>query len=191
MQADAHRQDQSQRPERAGEQLCQVIARDVLDHLSSGTRNRPVAQCDGHAEHQVPRRAVAVAERARVPGGKHAANRGLVSGAEERVERQHLARGRELGLRAGKRDAGLEYRREVALVVLDDPVEPLGSQVEVRGLGGRAPSRLAAAAHDSHGLASRGRTRQRGGGRVEAGRAKLARHQNLVATPARSSGCSL
>ena len=55
-------------PNEPREELGEVIAGDVLDDLAAGVRDRTVRQRDGHAEDEVARRAVAMAQRARVGG---------------------------------------------------------------------------------------------------------------------------
>ena len=68
--------DQPERPERAGEQLGEVVARDVLDHLAAALRERAVGQRHAHADDQVAQAAVAGAQRAGVGRGHHAADGG-------------------------------------------------------------------------------------------------------------------
>jgi hypothetical protein len=70
---DAH--DQPERAHRAGEELAEVIARDVLDHLAAGASQRAVRERDARADDEIAHAAVAVAQRARVVGGHDPADR--------------------------------------------------------------------------------------------------------------------
>ena len=88
MQAHRHLDDRAERAERAREQLGEVIARHVLDHLAAALRERAVGERDAHADHEVAHAAVAAAQRARVAAGHDAAERGAVVRG---VEREHLA----------------------------------------------------------------------------------------------------
>ena len=155
VQAHRHRGDQAERPVGAGEQLREVVARDVLDHLPARLGDGAVAEDHGHADHEVAHAAVAVAQRAGVRGGDHPADGRAVGGAERRVEREHLALGGERGLRVREPHAGAEHGREVADVVLGDLVERARLEVD-RAVGiGAAPSQLRAAADRPDGLAGR------------------------------------
>ena len=49
----------------AADEAREVVARDVLDDLAAGVRDRPVGEHERHAEDEVARRAEAVAQRAR------------------------------------------------------------------------------------------------------------------------------
>jgi hypothetical protein len=145
--------DQAERAERAGEQLREVVAGDVLDHLAAGLGDRAVRQSHGDAHDQVARRAVAVAQRPRVAGGEDAADRGL-RGAR-RIEREHLSGRGEALLGLAHRHAGLDNGGQVALVVLDDAVQARGAEHEVGRLRHMAPSRAGAAAADADAPARR------------------------------------
>ena len=68
------RHDQPERPVGAGEQLGEVVARDVLDHLAAGLGERAVRERERDADDQVAHAAVAVAQRAGVAGRDHAAD---------------------------------------------------------------------------------------------------------------------
>ena len=70
-------------------QLAEVVAGDVLHHSAARLRQRPSVSREVDADQQVARRAVAVAQRAAVVGGEHAADRGAIG--ERRIERQPLA----------------------------------------------------------------------------------------------------
>ena len=139
-------EDQPERPERPGKQLGQVVTRHVLDHLAAGLGDRAVRQRHGDSQHEVARRAISVAQRPGVAAGDHATNRGLLARPERRVEREHLTRRAHLLLEACDRHARLDDRREIALVVLDDPVQRRRRQLHVRVGSGRSPPKLRAAA---------------------------------------------
>ena len=174
------RADQPERPVGAGEQLGQVVAGDVLDHLAARLGDRAVGEHHGHADHEVAHPAVAVAQRAGVGGGDHAADRGAVVGAQRRVQREHLALGGECRPGVGEPHPRLEHGREVADVVLDDLVQ--AARLEVHGVAGLpAPGKLGAAADGAHGLPRRPMGADPPG--------QLLDHQNLSARPAISSGC--
>jgi hypothetical protein len=122
VQPDGDADDQPQRPERPREQLGEVVARDVLDHLAARAGERPVRQRDRRADDEVAHAPVAVAQRAGVAGRDHAADRGRRAVPERGVDREHLPVLGERGLRLGQRHAGLQHRGEVAHVVLEQPV---------------------------------------------------------------------
>ena len=140
----------------------------------------PSEQGDGHAEDQVPRRAVAVAQRPRVSGCDDPADRGV---PERRVEREHLPGLREDRLRVREPNPRAEHRGEVARVVLDDLRQPGRQEHHVRLGHGRAPVPLRAAPARPHRPAGR---EQLGGLRGGGGRLDP---QNRSATPAASTGC--
>ncbi len=129
---------------------------------------------------QVARRAVAVPERAGVGRGDDPADRRARAG---RVEREHLPCLRERPLGVGQPHAGAEHGRQVARVVLDDPVQPLGRENDL-GIRQPAPRPLRPAAARPDRAAGRQELRRLGSGR---GCDRL--HQNRSATPAASSGC--
>ncbi len=178
-------EDRAERAERAREQLGQVVAGHVLDHLAAALRDRAVGERHAHPHHQVARPAVARPQRTRVAAGQDAAERRAVA---RRVEGQHLPRLRERLLGALERHARLEHGGEVAGVVLDDAVEPQRRELPSRLRASSAPVGLGAGARDPHGTAGFA-----GGG--ERLRELLARggplgrpHQKRSATPACSSG---
>ena len=152
MQPHAHREDQPERAERAGEQLAEVVAGDVLDHLAARLGERAVAERDRDPENQIARLAVAMAQRTAVGGREHAADRRAIGsvGRQRRVEREHLAGCRQLPLRPRERHAGLEDRRQVAGVVLERRVQAAGVQLERGRVAGHAPVALGGAADDPH-----------------------------------------
>ncbi len=133
--------DEAERPERPGEELGQVVAGHVLDHLAAGSGDRSVGQGHGDAEDQVTRRSVAVAQRAGVARGDHAADGGSITFADSGgIEGDHLVGAGQRLLGPGEGQAGLEHRGEIALVVLDDTVEPLGGDLDLRRLDRPAPA---------------------------------------------------
>jgi hypothetical protein len=123
MQADGHFDDHPERPQRPCEELAEVVARHVLDHLAARARDGPVRKRHRHAEDEVARRAVAMTARARVPRGDDAAHRRPVVLAERRVQREHLPGRREALLRRRHREPRTQDRRQVALVVLHQRIE--------------------------------------------------------------------
>ena len=151
MQAHDHFEDHTQRAERPCEQLRQVVAGDVLDHLAAGPREGPVGEAHGDAEQEVPSGSVAVPQRAGVAGGDDPADGGgrlarRVRPSQRWVESEHLADGGEDLLGRGQRHPRLQDRGEVAGVVLDHTVQMPGQHVDV-GLGnGAAPAQLGAPA---------------------------------------------
>jgi len=161
MQPDADREDQPERPERAREQFRKVIARHVLDHLAAGARDRAVAERDGDADHEVARGPVAMAQGPAVTGGEHASDRRGVSGAERRIEREHLVGQGERPLGLVEGDTRLEHGRQVSGVVLDNPVQRGGAQLEVGSPPGKAPLELCPATADPHRPAVGGRGGER------------------------------
>ena len=152
--------DQPEPPARAGEELAEVVAGDVLHDLAARARDRAVGEDDGDPDHEVAHRAVAVAARPREVGGEAGADRRVA----RRVERQHLPVRPERRLQFGERQPGLDDRRQVARLVLEDSVQPcrdicelcrklLGGYLLFR-LGHRSPlaaSPLDEARRDRHG----------------------------------------
>jgi hypothetical protein len=189
-----HRGDVAERPVGAGEELGEVVTGDVLDHLSAGARHRAVGEHDRDAHDQVAHAAVTVAQRTGVGGRDEAADRGGVAGAERRVEREHLAGRRERRLRLGHGHARLEDRREVALVVLEDPRHAGRGDLDLRGAAHAAPPEFGAAAADAQrvaGVAERAQQLRCLGHGAGALGPRARRHpvQNRSARPAASSGC--
>ena len=113
--------DDAERAERAGEQLAEIVAGDVL-HDAAAAFERDAAAVDGvDADHVVADRAVAVAARAAPVRGDDAADRRL--GGARHVDRQLLAFGGERRGEVGHADAGFDDDRHVARRVVDDAVE--------------------------------------------------------------------
>ncbi len=190
VEAHRHLDDRAERPVGAGEQLGQVVAGDVLDHLAAALGDGAVGERHAHADHEVARAAEARAQRPGVVGRDDAADRGAA--AVRRVEREHLAGLAEGLLRAGQRHARLQHRGQVAGVVLHDPVEARGGDLDV-GPGIRRPAQLRAGAAQPHPAARLGGGRQLAGQLGRRPRRAAAdlgrRHQKRSATPACSSGC--
>ena len=111
----------AERSQRAGEELGQVVSGDVLDHRAARPGDRAVGERGGHPEEQIPRRAVAMAQRARVGRRDHSAD-GCASVG--RIEREHLPGLGEHRLRVGQPNAGAEHRGQVARVVLESGRTP-------------------------------------------------------------------
>src|SRR5205823_3925572 len=88
MQPQRHAGDEPEPPARAADELAEVVAGDVLDHLAAGVGDRAVREDDGYPEHEIAWRAEAVAERTREAGGEAGAERRVA----RRVEREPLPR---------------------------------------------------------------------------------------------------
>ena len=148
VQAQRQLEDQAERAQRPGEQLGQVVAGHVLDHLA--TRPRRLAVREGHldSQDQVARPAVTRAQRARVAGGDHAADGGRALGVG-RVEQQLLLGLGEHRLGLGQRQPGLDDRGQVALVVLEQAVVARGRDVLDLLVHRDAPVQLAPRAHEA------------------------------------------
>src|SRR5213078_4158091 len=100
-----------------------------------------VGQGHSHAEDEVAGGSVAVAQRTRVTRGHDAADGGApvpVGG----IETQPLPLAPEGLLGASEGDARAEHGGEVTLVVLDERVEALGGDLELRRLTDRPPIEL-------------------------------------------------
>ena len=188
--------DQPQRAERAGEQLGQVVAGDVLDHLAARPGDRAVGERDGDAQHQVAR--------ARRSGGAAGPSRRwrprpptVAAGrAERRIEREHLARRRRTRSWArasgtpGLEDGGQVARRCAPRTRCSEP--EVSSRRRARSAS-RGPSSTSCRRRESAASPARRRTAT---GRLlgECVGASPRRGdratQNRSATPAASSGCS-
>ena len=131
MEPHRHLQDQPERAEGSGEELRQVVPRDVLDHLAARLRHGAIGQGHAHAKHEVARRAVAVAQWTRIAGRDHPADRRGAVVAEGRIESKHLA----------DKHHGIHHRRRV------DTGQELRARIEhahtQEGLGGLPPERRA------------------------------------------------
>ena len=129
--------DHAEGAERPAEQLGQVVAGDVLDHLAAGVGDGAVGQDHGDADDQVADGAVAQPPRARGVGRDHPADGGPGLG---RVEGQPLA-GRGQGrLEVGQRHPGLGPDDQVAGGVLQHLVRARGSAPPGRPAPGGLPS---------------------------------------------------
>ena len=139
--------DHAQGAERAAEQLGQVVAGDVLDHLAAGPGHGPVGQDHGDADDQVAHGAVAQPPRPRGVGRHHPAEGGPGLG---RVEGQPLAGRGQGGLEIGQAHARLGPHDQVAGGVLQHLVQAFGGDEQVGPLGRVAQPELAPAAHEHH-----------------------------------------
>ena len=188
MKAHGHLEDRAEGAERAGEELRQVVARDVLDHLAAALCDRAVGQRDPHADDKVPHPAVARPQGPRVVCRHHSADGGVRAG---RVQGQHLILLGERLLGAGQRHARLEGRGEVACVVFEDAIEARAGELERRIRSGR-PGQLGAGAVDPHAFAGlvggAQLLRHLLGRRRCAAPGGLRLHQKRSANPASSSG---
>ena len=120
MEAHCHTENQSERAERACEELAEVVAGHVLDHLPARFRDRAVGECHRDPDHEVARRPVAVAKRPGVSGRDDPPDRRSVPAPERWVECEHLARLGEHVLDVLEPCARLEDGRQVAGIVLAD-----------------------------------------------------------------------
>ena len=161
VQPQAHPHDDRERAARAREELAKVVAGDVLHHLAARARDEPVAEDGGDAQHQVaqPRRSGDGAGRERSPA-RHAPSVGSPGGSSE----SRLAVLGERRLERREPDAGLDRAREVACLVLEDPVE----RTQSRG---------------------RRRSVDRDAAALGVPRARRPRPQRRSARPSLSSGC--
>ena len=186
MQPEHRLHDQPQRPERAGEQLAEVITCDVLDHLAAGARHGAVGADHGDPDQQVPRRTVAQPPRARSPGRE-----GPADGRAEPFRRCSVSPGRrcapgcparpgspggpvhrERGRRRvkgkllpgpgqrrtepGQAHPGLDADNQIPRGVLEHLIQRPGVHHQVALPGRCAPAELAAATARHHGQVMRG-----------------------------------
>ena len=132
----------AERPVGARHELAEVVARDVLDHLAARARDGAVGQRDAHAEDEVARRRRSGGAAGRSRRWRRCRRASRRPGAERRVEREALPglppprAWRSATARAGAGDDG-----EVALVVLDDPGELGGRELDVGRGAPRCPRR--------------------------------------------------
>ena len=111
-------------------QFAHVVAGDVLDDLAAGLPDFAKAVHGGKAEDVVPRRSCAHAPRSGEIARDHAAKRRLALSAEKgapvgRLESQHLALLRKLGVDRGKRRRpGCAVKNKFGGLVVDNSAEP-------------------------------------------------------------------
>ena len=117
--------DQGQPSLRATDEAGEVIARDVLHHLPASARDRPVRQHQSDAEDEVARRAEAMPKRPGQVSGEERSD-GRVA---RRIERQPLAVFAQGVLERRQAKTRLDRARQVAGLVLENPVELLGGQI--------------------------------------------------------------
>ena len=159
--------DQPEPAARAGEELPEVVAGDVLHHLAARARDHPVRQDDRDADHEVAHRAVAVAARAGEIAGEAGADRRVA----RRVEREHLAV-------LGRGSAwSSESRIPASTIAVRSPGSCSSTRVERR----RREHDLAAVAVDRDASRPEAST---------AGPPRASPAQRRSARPARSSGCA-
>ena len=75
MQTEADARDEGEPAFGSADESREVVARDVLHDLAAGIRDRPVGENERRAEHEVARRAEAVAERPGDVAGEQRADR--------------------------------------------------------------------------------------------------------------------
>src|SRR5579859_554848 len=148
MQAQREPHDAPEPPLRPAEELGEVVAGDVLHDLPARTRDRAAGEHDGRADHEVAHRPVAVSPRA----GQVRRQAGAEARVAGRVEGEHLPVRRERPPESGETDLRLDGTREVAGLVLEDPVEwafrnarqGLPSRADAAGRGPAPPRRAEA-----------------------------------------------
>ncbi len=133
---------------RAGEELAQVVARDVLDHLAAGSGDGAVGEHDRDADEQVAGGAVAERARPGQRGGQGAADRRVL--AERHVQGQLLPLAGEGRVQGRHRHPGLGAHDQVAGGVLQHLVHAAQVEQDVAALGRRSPVQLRAAAGGHH-----------------------------------------
>ena len=109
------------RPARAADELAEVVAGDVLHDLAAGVRDRAVGEHERDAEHEVARRAEAVARAGR--RGSPARQAPIV-GSPGGSSESRWPCSAERVVQRGEPDPRLDGAREVARLVLEDAVEP-------------------------------------------------------------------
>ena len=138
VEAEADACDEGEASLGAADEPREVVAGDVLHDLAARVRDRPVREDERRAEDEVARRAEAVAERARDVAREERADRRVAG----RVERQPLAARRRAPRELREPDPRLDRAREVAGIVLEHAVQPVGRQVRRRsGAGARRRAR--------------------------------------------------
>ncbi len=125
MQAEARAGDEREPSLRAAHESCEVVARDVLDDLAARVRDRSVREHERNSEDEIAGRAEAVPQRP----GEVAREQRPDGRVARRIEREALAVLAEGVLQGGEAHACLHRARQVAGLVLEDPVEPFGRQV--------------------------------------------------------------
>ena len=141
--------DHSERPEGADEELGQVVAGDVLDHLAAALDERARRRDHGHADEEIAARSVEVTPRTGRIARENAAERRFVG--MRWVEREPLAAPAELALERAQGHARLNGRGQIARLVLEKPVQPLQREHEAQALGRGADAHLGPAAPRRHG----------------------------------------
>jgi hypothetical protein len=127
--------DQAERALRPREQLAQVVAGHVLDHLAAGLGHDAVGPHHGDPDEQVTRRPVAQPPRAGQPGRDHAADRGLARHVQRDLLPGLGQHRRYLGHPGARPDPG----HQVPGRVLDHAGQPGGVDDQVAAGRWRAP----------------------------------------------------
>ena len=127
--------DQAKRARRSSEQLAEVVAGHVLDHLAARMGDHPVGAHHGQSDQEIARGAVAQPAWSGGAGGDHPAHGRVGRG----VQRELLARRREHRGQLPDRDPGLHLRHQVTGRVLDDLVHRTQVHDQVTSSGRLAP----------------------------------------------------
>jgi hypothetical protein len=120
--------DDAERAQRAGEELGEVVACDVLDHLAAGLGYSPIREDYSYADDDVPDRPVAVAAR---PRGVRRDDAPDSRPHLWRVYAEHLVGADEPLLQVVQPHPGLDPDHLVPWDVLYNPVHPRGAQDEI------------------------------------------------------------
>ena len=124
IQLERRRHDDAEAAERSGQQPRQIVTGDVLDDDPAALGKTSVRSRELDADDQVARRSVSMPPRSAVIGGNDAADCGAIR--RGRIERNPLAVRREHPVHVPERRSGLDCRRQVAMAVRNDSVEPGG-----------------------------------------------------------------
>jgi hypothetical protein len=187
MQPEGRLGDQAQRALRPGEQLADVVAGHVLDHLAAGVRDHPVRADRGDPDQQVARGPVPQPARPRRPGGDHSAHRRVRRG----VQRELLPGRGQHRRQLPEGGPGLHPGDQVPGRMLDDLIHRPEVHHQVAGRRGRAPGQPhpGAARHHRQPGISRGPQQRRGFGRAgrppDEGRRPAADRIGRLAVPQR------
>jgi hypothetical protein len=136
--------DHPERAEGADEELGQVIARHVLDHLAPALDGGAARGDHGDADEQVTAGPVEMATRPRGVARQHAAQRGPVGLGG--IQGEPLSPLAQLALERAHGDARLHRGREIAGLVLEETVHPLQHEDNPEPGRRRADAHLRAAA---------------------------------------------
>src|SRR5205823_11820562 len=120
-----------------GDELRQIVIRDIFDDFGAARGERAVRKRYGHSNDQVTQGAKAQTKRAAVVGGQNAADGGFFG--PQWINSQALAVLRERLLQSLNRAAGFHGDCEVGPGVLEDAVQTRGRQDKVGACGRIAP----------------------------------------------------